>query len=87
MSRRSFWPLIALGTVAAALGAAFVGFAVANRDYAEPTETSGWTNYVPLAVSEDDACFSCSDPLPWLITGVVLLVAALGPFLLAVRRR
>jgi hypothetical protein len=87
VSRRSFWPLIALGTIAAALGAAFVGFAVANRDYTEPTETRGWTNYVPLADSENEACFSCADPLPWLIAGVVFLVAALGPFLLAARRR
>jgi hypothetical protein len=87
VSRRWFWPLTALGTATAALGAAFVGFAVANRDYAEPTETAGWTNYVPLAVSEDDACFSCADPVPWLIAGVVLLVAAFGPFLVAARRR
>ena len=87
MSRRWFWPLITLGAVSVALGAAFVGFAVANRDYAEPTESEGWTNYVPLAVSEDDACFSCTDPGPWLVIGIVLVVVALVPFLVAARRR
>ena len=80
MSRRWFWPLIAVGTVGAALGAAFLGFAFANRDYVQPTETAGWTNYVPLAVSD-------SDPLPWLIAGLVLVAVALVPFLVAARRR
>jgi hypothetical protein len=80
VSRRWFWPLIAVGTVSAALGSAFLGFAVANRDYAEPTETRGWTNYVPLAVSD-------TDPLPWLVAGVVLVVVALVPFLIATRHR
>jgi hypothetical protein len=80
VSRRWFWPLIAIGTINAALGAAFLGFAVANRDYAKPTETAGWTNYTPLAVSD-------SDPLPWLVAGVTLVVSALVPFLIASRRR
>jgi hypothetical protein len=80
VSRRWFWPLIAIGTMSAAVGAALLGFAVANRDYATPTETAGWTNYVPLAVSD-------SDPLPWLVAGVVLVVSALVPFLIASRRR
>jgi hypothetical protein len=87
VSRRWFWPLIALGTVSAALGAGFLGFAAANRNYAKPTETAGWTNYVPLVASDNDACFSCSDPLPWLAVGVVLLVVALVPLLIAVRWR
>jgi hypothetical protein len=84
VSRRWFWPLITLGTVTAALGAAFLGFAIANRDYAEPTQSAGWTNYVPLA---DETCVTCTNPLPWLLTGVLLIVIAVVPFLLAVRRR
>ena len=87
MSRRWFWPLIACGTVSVALGAAFLGFAFANRDYAKPTQSAGWTNYVPLAASDNDACFTCSEPLPWLVTGVVLVAVALVPFLVAARSR
>jgi hypothetical protein len=80
VSRRWFWPLITVGTISAALGAAFLGFAVANRDYAKPTETAGWTNYVPLAASDNE-------PLPWLVAGVALLVVAFVPFLIATRHR
>lgn len=87
MSRRWFWPLVTLGTVSAALGAAFLGFAVGNHDYPEPGATPGWTNYVPLAVSEDDRCFTCTEPMPWLVIGSVLIALALVPFLLAARRR
>ena len=68
----------------AALGTASLGFALANRDYAEPTNSAGWTNYAPLA---DERCVTCGEPLPWLVTGVVLVVVAVVPFLLAARQR
>jgi heme/copper-type cytochrome/quinol oxidase subunit 1 len=88
VSRRWFWPLVALAIVTAAVGAAFLGFAVANRNYAEPRVTpAGWTAYVPLKASENEACFTCTEPLPWLVIGGVLVIVALVPLLLAARRR
>jgi hypothetical protein len=85
---RGFWPLIALGTVLVALGAASLGFALANRGYEEPA--AGWTNYVPLADSAfrvRGGCVGCTDPMPWLAAGIALLLAGIAPFAVAARRR
>jgi hypothetical protein len=91
-----FWFFIAAGTVLIALGSASLGFAYANRNYAELpsqwTDSAGWTNYVPLGVSfdaavggSDDACFGCVDPTPWLVAGAVVVALSSVPFALAVR--
>jgi hypothetical protein len=89
-----------LGIVLVALGSASLGFAFANRDYAEPEATAGWTNYVPLDdpssvpglglsfdARQDLPCFDCVDPVPWLAAGSVLILVASVPFFVAVRRR
>jgi hypothetical protein len=95
--RRWFWPLIGIGSALYAVAAASFAFAFANRNYAEPSVSPGWTNYVPLdsaegspgfGVSVDaDACFTCVEPLPWLVAGIVLAVVGLIPYIAAVRYR
>jgi hypothetical protein len=88
--RRWFWPLIGVGSAFHALAAASFAYAFANRNYAygnriggQPSE--GWTNYVPLA--DADACFTCVEPRPWLIAGIVLVFVGLIPYLAAIRYR
>jgi hypothetical protein len=76
---RWFWPLIALGSVIEALGAASFALALANRSDDEPT--AGWTNYGPLVKGGDH------DPLPWLVAGVILVVFGVVPYVVAARRR
>jgi hypothetical protein len=96
--RSRLWVWIATGTVLVALGSASLGFAFANRNYAEPASTAGWTNYVPLDeegqvgvgfsfdVGGREPCYECVDPTPWYAAGGALLGLAAVPFLLAVRR-
>jgi hypothetical protein len=94
--RSHFWTWIAVGTVLVALGSASLGFAFANRNYADLESTAGWTNYVPLdeggvgvgfSLDERDPCYGCVDPIPWYAAGGVLLGLAAIPFLLVARRR
>jgi hypothetical protein len=67
-TRRTFWAWIAFGVGLVALAFAFLGFAYANRNYAEPRSTAGWTNYVPLdgssIFSGGGRCYDCVDPTP-----------------------
>ena len=93
--RRFFWLLIGVGGVLHALAGACFGYAFANRNYAEPS--AGWTNYVPLDVAEGspgigvsfdaDTCFTCVEPLPWLIAGVALAVVGFISYVVAIRSR
>ena len=90
MRRGWFWPLIGIGSAFYALAAASFAYAFANRDYAAPSRvggqpSEGWTNYVPLA--DADACFTCVEPLPWLIAGIVLTFVGFIPYLAAIRCR
>jgi hypothetical protein len=88
VKRGWFWPLIGVGSALYALAAASFAYAFANRNYADANRiggqlSEGWTNYVPLA--DADACFTCVEPLPWLIAGVVLALAGFIPYLAASR--
>jgi hypothetical protein len=95
--RRWFWPLVALGTLLQALAAASLAFAFANRNYAEAEANAGWTNYVPLIDEaggasvgfsfDENPCFTCVDPLPWFVVGIILAVIGLVPFVIAARHR
>ena len=86
-SRRAFWPLVAIGTLLGAASAACLTVAYSNRAADAPTPAAqyeganGWTNYVPL-VAEPRA-----DPVPWLVAGVALVVAAVLAFVVAASRR
>jgi hypothetical protein len=72
------WPEI-LGSLAGA-GALCLAVAAANRDYVACPDG-------PITLGPGEDSFSCGglDPLPWLVVGVVLLVA--GPALYALARR
>jgi hypothetical protein len=90
-TRRTFWAWIAFGVGLVALAFAFLGFAYANRNYAEPRSTAGWTNYVPLdgssIFSGGGRCYDCVDPTPWYVAGGASILVAAVPFVLAARRR
>jgi hypothetical protein len=89
--RRTFWAWTAFGVSLVALGFALLGFAYANRDFAEPLSTAGWTNYVPLddssIFSGARPCYDCVDPTPWYAAGGALILVAAVPFVFAARRR
>jgi heme/copper-type cytochrome/quinol oxidase subunit 1 len=90
-ARRTFWAWIAFGVGLVALGFALLGFAYANRSYAEPRSTAGWTNYVPLESSSifsgGGPCYDYADPAPWYVAGGASILVAAVPFALAARRR
>jgi hypothetical protein len=77
--------------VLVALASASLGFAYANRNYAERLSTPGWTNYVPIddssIFSNSNGCFDCVDPTPWYAAGGGLLFVALLSFVVAYRHR
>jgi hypothetical protein len=88
---RVFWGWVAAGVVLVALASASLGFAFANRNYAEPVSTAGWTNYVPLdnssIFSGANRCYDCVDPTPWYVVGGGLLFVALLSFWIAHRQQ